>query len=54
MINNMRSKPIDVATPPASKVLEEEEPASGDSDVESELLEAAKDGDLGTVKVSRT
>ena len=52
LFNNVRSKPIDVATPPVSKMLEEEDPARGDSDVESQLLEAAKNGDLVTIKVS--
>ncbi len=52
IFNNMRRKPIDLATPSASKVIEEE-PARGDSDVESQLLEAAKSGDLETVKVGR-
>ena len=53
VFNNMRYKPIDVATPPVSKMLAEEEeaPARGDSDVESQLLEAAKNGDLVIIKV---
>lgn len=51
IINNARNKPIDIATPSVSKILQEEEPARGDSDVESQLLEAAKNGDLATIKV---
>ena len=51
-MNSLRHKPIDLATPPVSKVLEEEQPVRGDSDVESELLEAAKNGDLPAIKVS--
>lgn len=51
VINNLRNRPIDLATPPVSKVLEEEQPVRGDSDVESELLEAAKNGDLPALKV---
>ncbi len=54
IFNNVRSKPIDVATPPVSKMLEEEDPARGDSDVESQLLEAAKNGDLVTIKVKNS
>lgn len=54
IVNNLRSKPIDLATPLVAKLLEEEEeeePAQGDSDVESQLLEAAKNGDLSALKV---
>ena len=51
IMNHMRNKPIDLATPPVAKVLEEEQPVSGDSDIESELLEAAKNGDLPAIKV---
>ena len=50
IMNNMRCKAIDIATPTVSKVLQEE-PVKGGSDVESQLLEAAKNGDLTTVKV---
>lgn len=51
ILNNARSKPVDVATPAALKVLQQDEPVRGDSDVESQLLEAAKNGDLALVKV---
>ena len=49
--NNLRNKPIDVATPTVAEVLGGEEPLRGESDVELQLLEAAKNGDLDTVKV---
>lgn len=42
-----------VATPPVVKVIKEEAMSSrGNSDIEGQLLEASKNGDLETVKVS--
>jgi len=51
MSNSLRNRPIDVANPLVTKVLQEEEPIRSNLDVESQLLEAARDGDLDTVKV---
>lgn len=42
--------PIDQPVPTVSKVFREE-PIKGNSDIESQLLEAAKNGDLDLVKV---
>ena len=42
-----------MATPPVAKVMKEEVMSSrGNSDIEGQLLEASKSGDLETVKVS--
>ena len=42
-----------VATPPVAKVIKEEVMSSrGNSDIECQLLEGSKNGDLETVKVS--
>lgn len=42
-----------VATPSIAKVMKEEVvPARGNSDIEGQLLEASKNGDLDTLKVS--
>ena len=42
-----------VATPPIAKVMKEEVvPTRGNSDIEGQLLEASKNGDLDTMKVS--
>ena len=41
---------IDIATPSARKAIREE-PIKGNSDIESQLLENAKNGDLEAVKV---
>ena len=49
-MNHVRNKPMDVAMPSAVKVFQEE-PIRGDGDVESQLLEAAKNGDLVLIKV---
>ena len=50
VMNHMRNKPVDVAMPTTMKVLHEE-PIRGDGDVESQLLEASKNGDLALIKV---
>ncbi len=50
VMNHLRNKPIDMATPITIKIFQEE-PIKGVGDVESQLLEAAKNGDLTNVKV---
>ena len=50
IMNHMRNKPMDIATPSTVKIFHEE-PIKGAGDVESQLLEAAKNGDLALVKV---
>lgn len=54
LLNSARRRPIEVATSSVAEVLregEEGEALRGDMDEESRLLEAAKNGDLATVKV---
>ena len=51
LIKNCDSRvPADLATAPVAKVIMEE-PVKANADIESQLLEAAKNGDLDTVKV---
>lgn len=50
--NSENNTAIDVATPATSKAIREE-PIKGNTDIESQLLEMAKNGDLEGVKVWR-
>lgn len=55
LVNNTRSRPIDLATPSVTEVLQEGDEGGalrgGDLDEDSQLLEASKNGDLATIKV---
>lgn len=53
IVNHCRNKPVDVAMSSAIKVFHEE-PIKGEGDVESQLLEAAKNGDIVLIKVLST
>lgn len=48
--NANNSTAMDIATPTASKAIREE-PIKGNSDIESQVLETAKNGDLEALKV---
>ena len=50
LMNHLKDKPVDIATPTVVKIFHEE-PIKGYGDVESQLLEAAKNGYTVLIKV---